>query len=278
MSYIGDFALGSTFDTKFCTVDSTGAPTTLSGTPSLAAYVDNNTTEITAGITLSVDFDSRTGLNSARVVATSGNGYASGGNYQLTVIAGTVGGVSVVGYVVAEFSIEARSALRPTTAARTLDVSAGGEAGLDWANIGSPTTAVNLSGTTVSTLTTNADKTSYSVAAIANNAISASAIATGAITAAKFAADAIDSAALATSAVNEIADGILNRDMSAGTDSGSDTFRTMRQALFFLRNKWVISGGTLTVYKVDDSTSSWTSTVGTDAAASPIVSNDPAGP
>ena len=37
--------------------------------------------------------------------------------------------------------------LRPTTTGRTLDVSAGGEAGLDWANIGSPTTAQNLSGT-----------------------------------------------------------------------------------------------------------------------------------
>jgi hypothetical protein len=39
--------------------------------------------------------------------------------------------------------------LQPTVSGRTLDVSAGGEAGLDWANIGSPTTSVNLSGTTV---------------------------------------------------------------------------------------------------------------------------------
>lgn len=44
-------------------------------------------------------------------------------------------------------------ALKPTTAGRTLDVSAGGEAGLDWANIGSATTTVNLSGTTVKTAT-----------------------------------------------------------------------------------------------------------------------------
>ena len=43
--------------------------------------------------------------------------------------------------------------LQPTVAARALDVSSGGEAGLDWANIGSPTTAVNLSGTTVKTAT-----------------------------------------------------------------------------------------------------------------------------
>lgn len=39
--------------------------------------------------------------------------------------------------------------LVPTTAGRTLDVSVGGEAGLDWANIGSPTTTVALTGTTI---------------------------------------------------------------------------------------------------------------------------------
>lgn len=41
--------------------------------------------------------------------------------------------------------------LQPTVAGRTLDVSAAGEAGIDWANVGSPTTSVNLSGTTIST-------------------------------------------------------------------------------------------------------------------------------
>ena len=41
--------------------------------------------------------------------------------------------------------------LVPTTAGRTLDVSAGGEGGVDWANVGSPTTAVDLSGTTIKT-------------------------------------------------------------------------------------------------------------------------------
>lgn len=42
-------------------------------------------------------------------------------------------------------------ALQPTTAGRKLDVSTGGEAGVDWANVGSPTTTLNLSGTTIST-------------------------------------------------------------------------------------------------------------------------------
>ena len=99
------------------------------------------------------------------------------------------------------------------------------------------------------------------------NAVSTTSVATG----------AIDADALATDAVNEIADGILNRDMSVGTDSGSSTVRTVRQALRFLRNRWTSTAGTLTVYKEDDSTTSWTGTLTTDASAEPIVENNPVG-
>ncbi len=58
--------------------------------------------------------------------------------------------------------------LAPTTPGRTLGVSAGGQVGPDWANVGNPTTSVNLSGTTVgtaTTLTTNNDKTGYRLSA-----------------------------------------------------------------------------------------------------------------
>jgi hypothetical protein len=82
--------------------------------------------------------------------------------------------------------------------------------------------------------------------------------------------------ALTSGERDSVADAILDRDMSTGTDSGSPTVRTVRQALRFLRNKWSIAAGTLTVCKENDVTASWTSTVGTDAAAVPIVSNDPA--
>ena len=151
MTYIGDIRLGDTFDVKFCTVTTTGAPTQLAGSPVISAYPGNSTTQLTAGITLTVDFDSVTGLNNVRVVATSGNGYATATNYALVITTGTVGGTSAVGYVVAQFSIENRSALMPTTATRTLDVSSTGEAGVDWGNVGSPTTTVDLSGTTIKT-------------------------------------------------------------------------------------------------------------------------------
>ena len=52
--------------------------------------------------------------------------------------------------------------VQPTVAGRTLDVSTGGEAGVDWANVGSQSTSVNLSATTtnlVNTVTTYTNNT-----------------------------------------------------------------------------------------------------------------------
>ncbi len=109
--YYGDIRLGDMIDIKFTSRQfSTGAPFTLAGSPAVAAYVGNGTTEITAGITLSVDFDSRTGLNNVRIVASSGNGFATATNVHLVITAGTVDGISVVGETIGSFSIEARSA------------------------------------------------------------------------------------------------------------------------------------------------------------------------
>lgn len=235
--YRGDIRLGDTLDVKFCTVTTTGAPTTLAGSPVVSAYVGNGTTEITAGITLSVDFDSRTGMHNVRVVATSGNGFATATNVDLVLTAGTVGGTSVVGYVIGSFSIENRSGLMPTTAARTLDVSAGGEAGLDWANIGSPTTAQNLSATNidvdqivasvsgavgsvtgaVGSVTGAVGSVTGAVGSVTGNVGgnvtgSVGSVATGGIAAASFAAGAIDAAAIAANAIgaSEIADGAID--------------------------------------------------------------------
>lgn len=95
---------------------------------------------------------------------------------------------------------------------------------------------------------------------------------------ASVATNALTAAALAADAGAEIADAVLDRDMSIGTDSGSTTVRTARQALRAIRNKVDISAGTLTVKKEDDSTTSWTAAVTTNAAADPITAIDPAGP
>lgn len=129
MSFAGDFALGSTIDVKFTTRRfSTGAPHQLAGTPVISAYPDNSTTQITAGITLTVDFDTVTGLNNVRVVATSGNGYAAGSSYFLVITTGTVDSVSVVGEVIGSFTLERGAAFgrlgAPSGASMSADIAA----------------------------------------------------------------------------------------------------------------------------------------------------------
>ena len=73
-----------------------------------------------------------------------------------------------------------------------------------------------------------------------------------------------------------VAQGILDADLAVGTDSGSASVRTVRQALRFLRNKWTLTGTTLSVKKENDSTESWSATVTTDPSAEPITGSDPA--
>lgn len=107
--YFGDIPLGDTIDMQECFVQATGAPTTLSGSPVVSAYPDNSITQLTAGITLTVDHDGITGAINTRVAATGANGYLQGSNYCCKVTTGTVNAVSVVGYPVGSFSIQKRS-------------------------------------------------------------------------------------------------------------------------------------------------------------------------
>lgn len=107
MSYIGDFKLGSTLYDYFTSTDpDTGAPIVLTGSPVVSAYEDDSDTQITAGITLTASADSVVGLNRLVIVATSGNGYEVGKQYNLVITTGTVDGITAVGYVVSKFSIE----------------------------------------------------------------------------------------------------------------------------------------------------------------------------
>ena len=71
----------------------------------------------------------------------------------------------------------------------------------------------------------------------------------------------------------ENADALLLRNFGALTVTNT---RCALNALRFLRNKWSLSGTTLTVTAEDDSTAAWTATVTTDAGATPITGSDPA--
>lgn len=152
--HLGDFDASTVVYGKFTTYrPSTGAPYTLAGSPALSVYKDNSTTQSTTGVTLTADFDSVTGFNHYAIdTSADGTFYSAGSFFDVVITTGTVDSVSAVGTVVGSFTIRKNSALKPTTAGRTLDVSSGGEAGLDWANIGSPTTTVNLSGTSTKAL------------------------------------------------------------------------------------------------------------------------------
>lgn len=193
-------------------------------------------------------------------------------------------------------------ALAPTTSSRTLDVSAGGEAGVDWANVGSPTTTLNLSGTTVKTATdveadtvdlqarmpaalTAGGNIKADVLAISGDATSADNLEAatdgntynvggGAVVVASVTGNVGGNlvGTLSTTERAAIADKILGRRIN----SGADGTRTVAEALAVLRNKVARSGSTITVYDIDDTTPLFTIAITTLATAEPIVSADPA--
>ncbi len=278
-----DITLEDTIYLNFTTRSfSTGVPTVLAGSPALSVLESNNATPITSGVSLQTDRASVVGLNQATIVATAANGYEAGKSYSVYISAGTVGGVSVIGEVVGQFTIQAAAAFTrigaPSGASiaadllaidnlvdgleSTIGTPAGASVSADIAAMKVDTAAILVdTGTTLDARIPAAlvgGRMDSSVGAMAANTLTAAA------TAADFSA--------------EVADGILDRDMATGTDSGSTTVRTIRQALRALRNKWTNAAGTYTVYKEDDTTASWSAALTTDAAAVPIITSDPGGP
>ncbi len=105
-----DIKLGATMFFYFTTrAFATGIPTVLAGSPVLSV-MESDGSAITAGVSVDVDRGSVVGLNMGTVVATGGNGFVTDRSYSLYISTGTVGGVSVVGEVVAEFTVELSAA------------------------------------------------------------------------------------------------------------------------------------------------------------------------
>ena len=122
-----DITLEETLYFNFTTrAFSSGVPTVLAGTPVLSVLESNNATPITAGVSVSVDRASVVGLNQATVVATAANGYEAAKSYAVYISTGTVGGVSVIGEVVAEFTVQAGAAYTklPAAPASTTNITA----------------------------------------------------------------------------------------------------------------------------------------------------------
>ena len=182
--YYGDFPEDATVRIPFNTFssDDPSASVTITNLvdADIMVHKDGGTTQIaTDGATVSIDFDAITG-NHYIVVDTSAHAdYATGSEYAVR-IEGTTVDAGTINAWVGSFSIERSggalallkngtyglSALDAdlgtllTRVAQTLNLTASGNIGVDWANVENPTTALDLSQTDiqlVDTCTTNTD-------------------------------------------------------------------------------------------------------------------------
>lgn len=217
--YLGDFTAGDVIDFKFTTYrPSTGAPFTLAGSPVVSVYKDNSVTQSTTGVTVSVDFDSVTGLHNVNITtASDGTFYANGGEFECVITTGTVDSVSVVGSCVGRFTLGATAAnvYNALVANYTLANSFG--ARLVRVRSTSPSNEVTITG-------------SFHIAADVHEMQPA------VIVAADFAAGAINANALATDAVNEIADGILLRSLTTAGAANNIAITSIVSSVFQATN------------------------------------------
>jgi len=110
MNYLGDYTEDfTTLNMKFTTKNVSGVPTTLAGAPVISVYKANDLTQSVAGVTLTADFDSITGLNNVLIDLSADAFYAIGNDYHVVITTGTVNSVDYAGTVVGEFSIQNRS-------------------------------------------------------------------------------------------------------------------------------------------------------------------------
>lgn len=159
--YLGDFPTGATIFFPFHTFNSSGASVTLTGlaVTDIEVYKGASMTQRAsdAGYALvdtdGIDLDGITGIHGFTIDTsdnTDAGFFAAGNDYTVVVSAVTVDG-QTVSFIAGRFSIDNRGLLRPTVASRTLDVTAGGNAGIDADNIaltnGAPAFGIQASGT-----------------------------------------------------------------------------------------------------------------------------------
>lgn len=129
MKHLGDFDTSAAIYAKFTTYSpSTGAPAELGGGsgPSVVVYKDGSTTQSSAGVTLTTNFDGIAGLNHVAIdTSTDGTFYSSGGHFEIVIANGTVGGVEVVGACVASFDLRKDSSLKTGTNAGAVSFTGG---------------------------------------------------------------------------------------------------------------------------------------------------------
>lgn len=108
--WLGDFAVGATVDFMWSSNGADGASITRSTNGTINVYKGNGTTQSTAGVTDTEDFDSLTGIHHCRITtASDGTFYAAANNFTVVLSGATIDGKSV-NAVLAHFSIQNRYA------------------------------------------------------------------------------------------------------------------------------------------------------------------------
>jgi len=107
MKYLGDFAEDATVRFSWDTADSDGASITRATDGTISVYKDGGTTQSTAGVTDTEDFDSLTGVHHCAVDTSADAFYATGSDYSVILSGATIDG-QTVNATLAEFSIQNR--------------------------------------------------------------------------------------------------------------------------------------------------------------------------
>jgi hypothetical protein len=142
--------IGNNLVFSICTHDpDTGVLTDADTNPSYRLYEDQAATPILSGTLSKLDDVNTTGFYTALVACTTANGFEAGKTYTIyiaAVVNGATGGIA--------YSFNGMlEPLSPTVPGRTLDVTASGNTGIDWGNIEGQGLTVNLTSTTVHTVT-----------------------------------------------------------------------------------------------------------------------------
>jgi len=109
MMYLGDYKEDDVVYFCWGTNDKDGASITRATDGSIKVYKDDGTTESTAGITDTEDFDSITGIHNCKIDLSADAFYAAGHDYSVVLVGAVIDG-EIVNAVLTTFSIENRFA------------------------------------------------------------------------------------------------------------------------------------------------------------------------
>ena len=149
--YYGDFTVGSVIRIKFNTLNQALVPTTPSIAPTFAVY-KNSTTEITAGITTTIDYDGKAGFHMVVIDTSADAAYVVGEDYDVVFTAGTVDSKDLTRVKLKSFSIENRN--RKTNVIQVAGQTANASAAVTFpASVASPTNITQATGITLAGVT-----------------------------------------------------------------------------------------------------------------------------